>query len=49
MIYQTQSQHTDAWAASADLTTLRQHLLDLFCQLAYKEGDFVLSSTCRFI
>lgn len=47
MIYQTQSQHTDAWAASADLTTLRQHLLDLFCQLAYKEGDFVLSSGQR--
>jgi orotate phosphoribosyltransferase len=30
--------------ASTDLTTLRQFLLDLFCQLAYKEGDFVLSS-----
>jgi orotate phosphoribosyltransferase len=27
-----------------DLTTLRQHLLDLLCQLAYKEGDFILSS-----
>ena len=27
-----------------DLTTLRQHLLDLLCQLAYKEGDFTLSS-----
>jgi orotate phosphoribosyltransferase len=27
-----------------DLTTLRQHLLDLLCHLAYKEGDFVLSS-----
>ena len=26
-----------------DLTTLRQHLLDLLCHLAYKEGDFVLS------
>src|SRR4028119_1349792 len=30
--------------ASTDLTSLRQLLLDLFCQLAYKEGDFVLSS-----
>ncbi|HEY9607282.1 MAG TPA: orotate phosphoribosyltransferase [Allocoleopsis sp.] len=30
--------------ALSDLTTLRQFLLDLFCQLAYKEGDFVLSS-----
>ncbi len=27
-----------------DLTILRQHLLDLLCELAYKEGDFVLSS-----
>jgi orotate phosphoribosyltransferase len=27
-----------------DLTNLRQHLLDLFCHLAYEEGDFVLSS-----
>ncbi|MFB2968064.1 orotate phosphoribosyltransferase [Aerosakkonema sp. BLCC-F183] len=26
---------------------LRQQLLDLFCQLAYKEGDFVLSSGQR--
>ena len=33
--------------ASADGTTLRQGLLDLFCQLAYKEGDFVLSSGQR--
>lgn len=30
--------------STIDLTTLRQHLLDLLCQLAYKEGDFVLSS-----
>jgi orotate phosphoribosyltransferase len=28
----------------ADLPTLRQALLDLFCQVAYKEGDFLLSS-----
>jgi len=33
----------DIWAATTDLTTLRQKLLDLFCQLAYQEGDFVLS------
>lgn len=33
--------------ATADLTTLRQYLLDLFCRLAYKEGDFVLSSGQR--
>jgi orotate phosphoribosyltransferase len=30
-----------------DLTSLRQRLLDLFCQLAYREGDFVLSSGQR--
>lgn len=30
--------------ASTDLTQQRQLLLDLFCQVAYKEGDFVLSS-----
>jgi orotate phosphoribosyltransferase len=29
---------------TADLPTLRQHLLDLFCEVAYQEGDFVLSS-----
>lgn len=35
------------WATSTDLNTLRKQLLDLFCQLAYKEGDFVLSSGLR--
>src|SRR4028118_904283 len=45
MIYEAQSKpSSDTWAATADLTTLRQHLLDLLCQLAYQEGDFVLSS-----
>jgi orotate phosphoribosyltransferase len=33
--------------ASTDLTSQRPSLLDLFCQLAYKEGDFVLSSGQR--
>lgn len=48
MIYEAQSKpSSDTWAATADLTTLRQHLLDLFCQLAYQEGDFVLSSGQR--
>lgn len=46
MIYQAQSP-SEVWATTADLTTLRQHLLDLFCQLAYQEGDFVLSSGQR--
>jgi orotate phosphoribosyltransferase len=32
------------FALTADLPTLRQHLLDLFCEVAYKEGDFTLSS-----
>jgi len=31
----------------ADLQTVRQQLLDLFCAVAYKEGDFVLSSGQR--
>jgi orotate phosphoribosyltransferase len=48
MTYQTQSQQKlDVWAATADLITLRQQLLNLFCQLAYQEGDFVLSSGKR--
>lgn len=33
--------------ATLDLGTVRQNLLDLFCQVAYKEGDFVLSSGQR--
>lgn len=45
MIDESESQQkSNAWAATADLTTLRQHLLDLLCQLAYQEGNFVLSS-----
>ncbi|NJN30004.1 MAG: orotate phosphoribosyltransferase [Synechococcales cyanobacterium RM1_1_8] len=32
---------------TADLATLRQQLLDLFCERAYREGDFVLSSGQR--
>lgn len=33
--------------AQTDLSTLRQALLDLFCQVAYKEGEFTLSSGQR--
>ena len=29
---------------TADLTVLRDRLLDLLCEFAYREGDFVLSS-----
>lgn len=45
MIEETRSQlQAQNLATTTDLSLLRQHLLDLFCQLAYKEGDFVLSS-----
>ncbi len=45
MTYSTETlTQSENWAATADVTTLRQKLLDLFCQLAYQEGDFVLSS-----
>lgn len=48
MIDETQSQmQQNVWAVNADLSTLRQQLLDLFCKLAYQEGDFVLSSGQR--
>jgi len=33
--------------ATLELDIVRQNLLDLFCQVAYKEGDFVLSSGQR--
>ncbi len=36
--------NTELWAVKADLTSLKSRLLDLFCTLAYQEGDFVLSS-----
>ncbi len=45
MNYQTETRsQSDLWAHTADLTTLHQQLLDLFCRLAYQEGDFILSS-----
>ena len=48
MTSETQFQpNSNAEAATADLSALRQQLLDLFCQLAYQEGDFVLSSGQR--
>ncbi len=36
--------HSTVSLATADLSSLRTLLLDLFCQLAYREGDFTLSS-----
>jgi orotate phosphoribosyltransferase len=48
MSYSTETSNpSNIWATTTDLTTLRQKLLDLFCQLAYQEGDFVLSSGQR--
>ncbi|TAF10231.1 MAG: orotate phosphoribosyltransferase [Nostocales cyanobacterium] len=48
MSYSTETSNPSAiWSTTTDLTTLRQKLLDLFCQLAYQEGDFVLSSGQR--
>ncbi|NMG08590.1 orotate phosphoribosyltransferase [Brasilonema sp. UFV-L1] len=48
MTYQAEIKtQSDIWATITDLVILRQHLLDLFCQLAYKEGDFVLTSGQR--
>ncbi|CCH67273.1 Orotate phosphoribosyltransferase [Richelia intracellularis HH01] len=32
------------WTITSDMNILRKNLLDLFCQLAYRDGDFVLSS-----
>ncbi|KJH72982.1 orotate phosphoribosyltransferase [Aliterella atlantica] len=45
--YETQNQANTIWLTTADLGSVRQYLLDLFCQLAYKQGDFVLSSGQR--
>ncbi|MBD2529408.1 orotate phosphoribosyltransferase [Nostoc flagelliforme FACHB-838] len=48
MTYPTETlAHSDIWATTTDLATLRHKLLDLFCQLAYQEGDFLLSSGLR--
>jgi len=45
MTYENRVQsQANTWASTADLNRLRQNLLDLFCTLAYQEGDFVLSS-----
>ncbi|MBF2014409.1 MAG: orotate phosphoribosyltransferase [Rivularia sp. T60_A2020_040] len=48
MIYRAESSTpTGLWATNTDLNFVRQQLLDLFCQFAYQEGDFVLSSGAR--
>ncbi len=45
MNYQAESlSPSDLWASTADINILHQQLLDLFCRLAYQEGDFILSS-----
>ncbi|MGB3642499.1 MAG: orotate phosphoribosyltransferase [Rivularia sp. (in: cyanobacteria)] len=45
--YAENSTQKDLWATDNDLNVIKQRLLDLFCQLAYQEGDFVLSSGAR--
>ncbi|MCZ2200984.1 orotate phosphoribosyltransferase [Cylindrospermopsis raciborskii] len=48
MSHSTKTSHDSTiWSTTGDLTLLRRKLLDLFCQLAYQEGDFVLSSGGR--
>lgn len=44
MTFQTPASIQSVDVATTDLLTLRHYLLDLFCQVAYKEGEFVLSS-----
>jgi orotate phosphoribosyltransferase len=45
MTSQTSAQmNSIPFVVEADLQTLRQYLLDLFCKVAYKEGEFTLSS-----
>ncbi|AFY56308.1 orotate phosphoribosyltransferase [Rivularia sp. PCC 7116] len=45
--YAENSTQKDSWATDTDINVIRQGLLDLFCQLAYQEGDFILSSGAR--
>ena len=48
MTYQSETfTQSNLWATTADLNAVRQQLLNLFCQVAYQEGDFVLSSGQR--
>jgi orotate phosphoribosyltransferase len=45
MNYQAETfTQSELWASTADLNILHQKLLNLFCRLAYQEGDFILSS-----
>ncbi|KAB8333144.1 orotate phosphoribosyltransferase [Scytonema tolypothrichoides VB-61278] len=48
MTYQAETHaQPNIGAITTDLVTINQYLLNLLCQLAYKEGDFVLSSGQR--
>ena len=48
MTYQAETfSQSNLWATTASLNAVRQELLNLFCQVAYQEGDFVLSSGQR--
>jgi len=45
MNYQAENlSQSELWASTASVNILHQRLLDLFCRLAYQEGDFILSS-----
>jgi len=45
--YPSTNAETHTLVVQSDLPTLKQYLLDLFCQVAYKEGEFTLSSGQR--
>lgn len=45
--YPVANAETISLVVQSDLSALRQYLLDLFCEVAYKEGEFVLSSGQR--
>ncbi len=45
MNYQAENlSQSELWASTAEMNILHQRLLDLFCRLAYQEGNFILSS-----
>lgn len=47
MSSQTSAHAEQSLVVQADLQRLRQYLLDLFCQVAYREGEFRLTSGQR--
>jgi orotate phosphoribosyltransferase len=43
----SKSAQSTSQVSQTDLETVKQYLLDLFCEVAYREGDFTLSSGQR--